>query len=80
MMQSLIKIHERKKNQSEADSYTKGKKDRLKLAGRDAKPEFRTVSNRRQKAAPGQVLAEHCVLLGKNHTRRSARTKAVKGR
>ena len=33
-------------------------KDRFKLAGRDAKQEFGTVSNRRQKAAPGQVLAE----------------------
>lgn len=31
-------------------------KDSFKLARRDAKQELRTVSNRRQKAAPGQVL------------------------
>lgn len=50
-MQSLIKIHKTK------EAALK-EKDSFKLARRDAKQELRTVSNRRQKAAPGQVLAE----------------------
>lgn len=45
---------------------TLGEKDHFKLAGRDTNLEFRTVSSRKQKAAPGQVLAERKVLLGKN--------------
>lgn len=68
----------REKNQPKADSYTNGKTP-FKLAGRDAKHEFRTVINRRQKEAPGQVLVEHRCSWGRATTRFS-RKKALKGR